>query len=109
LTATREGPDAAGAWNVTIELADPPAVHPRAIGPYRLAVWTQWPGQPIEPVSIADGVPLADGLWPDLSSGAVTVTVPAPPAGVAAASPITFRIGVVDPVGRMSTLTEIDV
>lgn len=109
LTATREGPDAAGAWNVTIGLADPPTVHPRAMGPYRLAVWTQWPGQPIEPISVADGTPLADGVWPDLSSGAVTVTVTAPPPGVAAASPITLRVGVVDPVGRMSALTQIDV
>ncbi|WP_293902419.1 hypothetical protein [Phenylobacterium sp.] len=105
ITATRAAPDGAGAVEVSLAIADPPMAHPKAIGPYRLAVWTQWPGQSITPIAFANGEDLAGG-WPDLSDGFLSVTVAAPAApGNAAADPITLRFAVVDPTGRMGDMT----
>jgi hypothetical protein len=107
ITATRAPPDVDNKVELTIEIADPPIAHPAAIGPYRLAIWTQWSGQAITPVAVANGVAL-DGSWPDFSDGAVSITVapPVPPTDPAGA--ITVRLALVDPVGRMSALTQID-
>jgi hypothetical protein len=99
--------NAAGNVEMTIEIADPPRAHAKAIGPYRLAVWSQWPGQGIEPITIANGARL-EGTWPDFSEGAISVSVNRP-ASVDPASPLTLRLGFADPVGRLSDLTTISV
>ena len=106
ITATRAAPDGAGVVEVTIELANPPIAHPKAIGPYRLAVWTQWPDQSILPAAVANGAAL-DGSWPDFSDGAISVTIAPPEPPVIPASAITLRLALVDPVGRMGVVTTI--
>ena len=108
ITATRGFPRPTGVVPITITIADPPVAHPKAIAPYRLAVWTQWPSDAIEPISAANGAVL-DRSWPDLSSGQVAVSVgpPSPPA--TPGSPITLRLALVDPVGRLSGLTALTV
>jgi hypothetical protein len=106
ITATRAAPDGAGAVEVTIEVANPPIAHPKAIGPYRLAVWTQWPDQSILPVAIVNGAAL-DGNWPDFTDGAISLTVAPPALPVVPASAITLRVALVDPVGRMGGVTAI--
>ena len=108
VTATRAAPDGAGAVVVTLEIADLPVAHPKAVGSYRLAVWTQWPDQPITPIAFANGEALA-GDWPDISGGSLSVTIAAPlPAG-APADAITLRLALVDPVGRMGDIAVIAV
>lgn len=106
VTATRTQPDASGNIEVTIEISNPPLAHAKAIGPYRLAIWTQWPGKNIEVAANANGMPL-EGKWPDLSDGAVSVLVNLP-ATVGPTSPMTLRLAVADPIGRLSTVTTID-
>jgi hypothetical protein len=105
ITLTRAAPAGDGSVEVIVEIADPPIAHRKAIGPYRLAVWAQWPDQAIMAIVTANGAPLA-GAWPELSSGVVSISVPAPvlPA-VAAGSDLTLRIAIVDPAGRSSEVT----
>jgi hypothetical protein len=109
ITATRAPPDGAGAVGLDISIADAPVAHPKAIGPYRLAAWTQWPGQSITAVAVANGAAL-NGSWPDFSDGAVSVTVAAPEADppVAAADPLRLLVALVDPAGRMGPVVSID-
>jgi hypothetical protein len=104
ITLTRAAPAGDGTVQIDIEIADPPVAHPKAIGPYRLAVWTQWPDQSITPVATANGAPL-EGGWPDLSDGAVSITVAAPMAGLDPGSTLSLTLAVVDPSGRPGALT----
>lgn len=103
ITATRAAP---GGLVFTISIANPLIAHPKAIGPYRLAVWTQWPDQSIRPVQIADGAAL-NGSWPAFTNGTISVTVAPPDPAIAPAGAITLRLALVDPVGRMSKVTPI--
>jgi hypothetical protein len=95
----------------TVDVTDPPKAHPKAIGPYRLAVWTQWPGEAIQTIVGANEQPF-DGTWPELGDGSITITV-APPSPavppVPVAGPITVRVACVDPIGRVGDLTIIEV
>jgi hypothetical protein len=104
INTTRTPPDGMGNIEIVIELANPPQVHPKAIGPYRLAVWSQWPGHSIEPVKI----PTLDGTWPEIIEGLVPITVKLPP-GLPSTSPLDLRLAIVDPVGRMSSITTLTV
>ena len=106
VVASRSGPDADGNFQLSIELADPPRAHPKAIGPYRLAIWTQWAEGPIEPAQVVDGSPLG-GSWPEVPEGALVVTVK-PPADAAALSTLTLRLAYVDPLGRCGKIVAVD-
>lgn len=107
ITVTRRPTNAAGNVEVEIEIADPPRAHTSAIGSYRLAVWSQWPGQGIQPITNAnDG--MLEGTWPDVSGGTISVSLNLP-ASVDPASPLTLRLGFVDPIGRLSKLISFDV
>ena len=104
-----------GGIDLAIEVTDPPSVHPKAIGPYRLAVWPQWPGQAILPVTNEDysveleiGRP-SSGVSLTPTTGTITVTVPPPDAPGTATDPVTLRLGYVDPVGRLGELTTMTV
>ncbi|MQA29080.1 MAG: hypothetical protein GEU82_04470 [Luteitalea sp.] len=108
ITVTRSPPDADGAAPLAIVIADPPTAHGKAVDRYRLAVWSQWPDQPISAVSFANGAPLV-GTWPVFPDGAVSVTVAAPPAPIDPAGPITLRVAFVDPLGRVSDVTTMTV
>jgi hypothetical protein len=107
ITASKASP-AVGDIVLTIQITDPPAAHARAIGPYRLAAWTQWPGHPIEAITNADGTPL-DGALPELTAEPVTVSVapPTPPGDANGA--LVLRVAFVDPAGRVGDLTTITV
>lgn len=106
VTATRTQPDADGNIEVTIEISNSPRTHAKAIGPYRLAIWTQWPGQAIEAATNANGEAL-EGTWPDFSDGIVSVTVKVSNM-VYQTSTLTLRLAFADPIGRLSNLTTID-
>jgi hypothetical protein len=110
ITLTRSAPEATGAVDVTIDVAGPPTAHPAAVGPYTLAVWTQWQGhgqtQPLEPASVFDGATLDPGVWPDITTGSITVTVPAPAAPVVSTDQIHVRVAFVDPAGRMGDVSD---
>jgi hypothetical protein len=108
IRVTRTAPDAAGLVELTVEIDNAPVAHARAIGPYRLAIWTQWGDQAIEPAATADGAPLT-GTWPDFSAGAVSITVAAPLPPVAPAGPIRLRLALVDPTGRLGDVTTVPV
>jgi hypothetical protein len=106
ITVARAAPDASGTVDITVEIANPPTAHPSAIGPYTLAVWTQWQGQPIEPASIFNGATVDPGTWPDITTGSVTVTVaPATAPGVSS-DPIQLRLAFVDPTGRVGDVSD---
>jgi hypothetical protein len=107
VTAARGPMDPGGNVKVTVTIEDPPRAHAKAVGPYRLAIWTQWPGQAIESITQANGAEL-NGTWPDISGGTVSFTVKLP-AGIDPASLLGLRLGFVDPVGRIGDLTLIDV
>jgi hypothetical protein len=100
--------DAADGVHLTIAITSPPAAHPMAIGPFRLAIWRQWPGQAIAPVTVSGGTS-PDGTWPALGSGPVTVTVPPPVPPAAPTGPLTVRLAYVDPAGRLGDLTQLTV
>jgi hypothetical protein len=102
--AFRTLPDPAGNIKVTIEISNPPRAHAKAIGPYRLAIWTKWPGKEFEAVANANGVALEEN-WPDISNGVVSVAVKLPDK-VDLTSPLTLRLAFVDPIGRLSSLTD---
>ena len=107
ITATKAVP-AVGDVELTIQLTDPPAAHALAIGPYRLAAWTQWPGQPIEAIANADGAPL-DGALPELTADPISVSVPPPTPPGDASGALVLRVAFVDPAGRVGDLTTISV
>ncbi|SDY88762.1 WD40 repeat domain-containing protein [Nitrosomonas sp. Nm58] len=104
VTLTRRSADPAGRVQMTIKITNPPRAHVKAIGLYRLAVWSQWLGQEIEPITSANGVPL-NGTWPNLSTGVITVTVEPSSPTIDLSSPITLRLAFVDPMGRLSAIT----
>lgn len=104
-----------GGTDLAIEITDPPTAHPKAIGPYRLAVWPQWPGQAVLPVinedysvEIGIGRP-SGGASLTLITDTITVPVPPPDAPGAATDPITLRLAYVDPAGRLGELTTMTV
>jgi hypothetical protein len=99
----RKPVNAAGEVEVTLEITDVPRAHKKAVGPYRLAVWAQWPGQNIEKVTFA-GAATPPGTWPDISSGNVTFAL-VPPDPDNPPDNLTIRVAFVDPVGRMSDIT----
>jgi hypothetical protein len=107
VVASRTGPDAQGNFQVSIELSDPPRAHSKAIGPYRLAIWTQWANGPIEPAQVVDGSPLTAG-WPEVPEGALVVTMK-PPADAAAPGALTLRLAFVDPLGRLGKIASVEV
>jgi hypothetical protein len=90
-----------------IKLADPPQAHAKAVDQYRLAVWVQWPGGAIDPITNASGAPL-DGTWPTMAGGVVT-TVVSVPTGADPSETLTVRLGFVDPIGRMGDLLTLSV
>jgi hypothetical protein len=100
--------DAAGNVTVSIALAHPPQLHVKAIDQYRLAVWTQWGAGPLTPIDNVDGTALPDGRWPVISSGQITSKLSTPESD-ASASLLRLRIGYVDPLGRLGSLTELAV
>jgi hypothetical protein len=102
--ASRTLPDPAGSIKVAIEISNPPRAHAKAIGPYRLAIWTKWPGKEFEAVANANGVALEEN-WPDISNGVVSLAVKLPDK-VDLTSPLTLRLAFVDPIGRLSSLTD---
>lgn len=107
ITAVKS-PAVGAAVMVTVTVADPPLAHPTAIGHgyYRLAIWAQWPGQPIEPAGHANGAAL-EGTWPELTDGTVECAVEVPEGGDAA-KPLQLRLAFVDPVGRLSPVTMVE-
>lgn len=104
ITLTRAPAAGDGTVQVDIKIATPPVAHRKAIGPYRLAIWTQWPDQPITPVATANGAPL-EGSWPHLSDGAISIIVAAPMGGLDPGSALSLTFAVVDPSGRPGALT----
>jgi hypothetical protein len=106
IMANRGAPDAGGAVEVAIEVKNPPMAHAKAIGPYRLAIWTQWHDQDIQAVTVANAVQL-NGTWPDFSGGAVSVTVAPSSPPIDPSSPITMRLAFVDPAGRLGGMTTV--
>lgn len=99
---------AAATGDVTLAIDGTNALqaHWLAIGPYRLAIWTQWPGAPIQPIVAAGGVPFA-GTWPALDGGPISVDVVHPDAPATPASPLTVRVAFVDPSGRLGSLVAV--
>jgi hypothetical protein len=118
ITATRVlPPDHLGNVEVILPITGSPHAHAKAIGPYRLAVWSLWklplqpntPKQAIEPVKIANGVPLEDGTWPSLDDiFDISVSIHLPE-NVSPTSPLDLRLAIVDPKGRISDITTITV
>ena len=53
-----------------------------------------------------DGATLGPGVWPDITTGSVTVTVPAPAAPVASTDQIQLRVAFVDPADRMGDVSD---
>jgi hypothetical protein len=102
ITATISAATAAGS-ELTLEIADPPTAHAKAVAQYRLAVWTQWPQGPIERITNADGDQLG-GAWPELTPEPLTIVVP-PPVPPATPGLLTVRVAYIDPVGRMGAIT----
>lgn len=107
ITAAKS-PAVDGTLTVTVTVKDPLRAHPKAIGHghYRLAIWAQWPGRPIEPVGHANGAAL-EGAWPELTDGTVEFSVKVPEGGDPAA-PLQLRLAFVDPVGRLSPVTMVE-
>ena len=103
--AVSQAPAANGTVAVTINVTDPPSAHQKAVDQFRLAVWTQWPGGAIEPITNANGQSLS-GTWPVMSGGVVTANVTVPP-GADATAALTLRFAFVDPVGRMGEILPI--
>ncbi|HON35366.1 MAG TPA: hypothetical protein PLY52_03530 [Methanothrix sp.] len=99
--ATRTPPDASGNVTVTIQIVAPPRAHAKAIGPYRLAIWTQWIEQSIEAASNADEGALQK-TYPDISKGQVTVVVKMPTT-IDPSSTLILWLAFVDPMGKIST------
>jgi hypothetical protein len=97
-----------GNVELTIQISDPPVAHAKAIGPYRLAAWTQWPDQSIQPITNADGVELASGL-PELTDAPITVAVAAPTPPGDIGGQLVLRLAFVDPTGRTGALTTLTV
>jgi hypothetical protein len=102
VTVERRPADAQGRVPLTVTLTDPPRSHRKAVDKYRLAVWAQWPGQPLLRLGAVNDV------WPVAEAGSVSVLMPPPEAGVAA-GPLALRLALVDPVGRYGTFTTFDV
>ena len=100
-------PSGAADIEVTVEIADPPRAHAKAVDRFRLAIWTQWQGGEIEPARNANGEDLA-GNWPDIEDGVATIAL-TPPPGAGQQAPLTLRLAFVDPLGRMGSLTAIEV
>ena len=86
-----------------IAITAPPVAHPKAIGPYRLAVWTQWTDQPISAIKTADGAPL-DGAWPDLTNGVISTVIAPPLPPLDPHSALSLTVALVDPAGRLGAL-----
>ena len=107
IAVTRAPVNGAGEVVLTIQIADPPRAHVTAIGPYRLAVWRQWAGKAIEPITNANGAAL-NGAWPELSAAAISTSVQ-PPAGVDPGSTLKLRVAFVDPAGRLGEPTTVEV
>lgn len=111
ITITRSAPDAGGNVELAIEISDPPMAHPKAVDQFRLAIWSQWPTQPITPITKAEGAPL-NGEWPTFPGGALSITVDAPLSAVTPidpSGPVELRLAFIDPLGRMSKVTTITV
>jgi hypothetical protein len=88
-----------------ISITDPPTVHPRAVGRFRLAAWTHWPNSPIEATTRVDGTAFDD--WPALEGSPVAVGVTAPQAPATTSDQLRVRLGYVDPIGRLGPLVEL--
>jgi hypothetical protein len=95
-----------GAYTVTVTIANPPQAHAKAVAQFRLASWSQWAGQPIEPIHIANGASL-DGSFPSL--GPPLVLSIAIPAGINPAAPLTLHLAIIDPVDRMGEIVAVAV
>jgi hypothetical protein len=96
-----------GEIQFAIDISNPPTAHPKAIGPFRLAVWSQWPGGSIRAIEMANDT--LDGVWPDITSWSITITVSPQDSPAGLAGPITVRLAYVDPTGRLGKLTTITV
>lgn len=103
IVVTRAVPAGDGTVALDIAITDPPIAHPKAIGPYRLAVWSQWTDQPITAIKIADGAPL-DGAWPDLTNGVISTVIAPPLPPVDPRSALSLTVALVDPAGRLGAL-----
>ena len=86
-----------------IRVADPPKAHKLAGKRYRLAAWTKWDGESIEPIRNADGV-ILDGAWPSIESGLLAIEIAKPAAGAPA---LTVMLAFVDPADRLGGVTSI--
>ncbi|MFB9266612.1 hypothetical protein ACFFWD_26225 [Bradyrhizobium erythrophlei] len=95
-----------GACSVTVTVANPPQAHAKAVAQFCLAAWSQWAGQPIEPVRIVNGESL-DGSFPPLGQPLVLSIVV--PAGINPSGPLTLHLAVVDPLARMSEIALVPV
>lgn len=101
ITVLREPGDAADEVKLTITVADAPRSHALAIGPYRAAIWYQWPGHAIRPA-------VAELAWPELSDGVVPIVVKVPVA-VDPDAVLGLRVAFVDPAGRIGEIASLDV
>jgi hypothetical protein len=85
---------------VALKLAEPPSTHKLAAERYRLTIWTQWLNKPIEVIKNANGTELS-ASWPEIESGEVATVI----AKDLENNGLMLRLAMVDPVGRMSTIT----
>lgn len=101
ITVLREPGDAVDEVKLTITVADAPRSHALAIGPYRAAIWYQWPGHTIRPA-------VAELAWPELSDGVVPIVVKVPVA-VDPDAVLGLRVAFVDPAGRIGEIASLNV
>ncbi len=121
ITVVREPGDAVEEVKLAIAVADPPRSHTLAIGPYRAAVWYQWPGHAIRPAVTKQRDLVRPRLfrrgdqvrrmvteqdWPEISDGVVRVVVKVPP-GLAPNAVLSLRVAFVDPAGRIGEIVSL--
>jgi hypothetical protein len=103
-------PDMLENQKMTIQVSNPPKAHSKAVAPYSLAIWYQWPDQDITPISNANGTVLKPGTWPSLDkdNGKVSSIIPKSHS-IPSPSTINLHLAIVDPVGRQGPITIITV
>ena len=101
ITVVRGPGNAADEVKLVITVADPPRSHSLAIGPYRAAIWYQWPGHAIRSA-------VTEQAWPEMPDGVVRIVVKVP-VGLAADNVLSLRVAFVDPAGRIGEVASLHV
>lgn len=102
VTIWRKPVNAEGMVEIWIKIADLPQLHARAVGPYRLAYWTQWSERAITTLP-------PESTLPAITTGKFLAIMVPVDESVDPVSPLKLRLAIVDPLGRMGEVTTLDV